>query len=406
MLFYIVLTLFLFNMSLKEYVAMNETLSGTVVVSFFYVVLSSYYIIVNSQYLKSNSHLLNCVLCWLFFLPIVFLTTFLQENVLLESVARVLNFLQWELAFLFFFIASQKEKKDIYVFFFILLAYALSVYIFIQLYYYNQEIVSSDALEKGIRRGVIQSYFLLCMIPFFLYFLYDKKIMYLFWGTTGYLLILSMKRTGFMAFLMSFVIFLYTKTKKIKYHFIIHFFLIVLAILLGYRYSNDIDKYSNNVVDAFMNRFEESSISSSENVRSDYRRLAWYFFLDTPIHRKILGYGYDGYTAYGLTHNSTHNDFLEILINYGLVYFALFLWLIVCLTSFFLYHPSQRDKCIMLISIVILFVISIFSHLLTRPEGFLFLSAYWGYSLGKQNATPLTESQNQALLASPNTSTI
>ena len=402
MLFYLVLTLFTLTVLARQYVTMSETLSGTVVVRFAFISVAVCYIVSNFKYLKIYSTFLSCVLSWIVFLPLVFLSTFIQDIPVLDSFAKLIDFLQWEVVFLFFFIVARKEKKDLQVYVYSILIFALSVVMFYFLYYHFQQFLSERAVELGARQGVIQSYFLLCMLPLLVYLNYEKKVMYLFWGVTFVVLEMSMKRTGFTACLLSLFVFLFFKFRKRKMLFFILMLVAVSSLYYSYETFVVDTSTSEKTYESFFLRFQEGTLESNGAVRSEYRRIAWNFFLDTPIHRKICGYGVDGYTLFGITHTSTHNDYLEILTNYGLIYFVLFLWLLGCLFNSFFKSSSQKDRCAMMMSIVILLLVSMFSHLLTRPEGFLFLCAYWGYSLGKSNPvdSPELSDQPTAVLAS------
>lgn len=94
----------------------------------------------------------------------------------------------------------------------------------------------------------------------------------------------------------------------------------------------------------------------------------------------LFGHGTNSVIQNIAMHKSAHNDFLEVLFDYGIIgaaiYLCLHLMLIVRLWR--LYKNGSQYFVSYLASYIIFFILSMVSHLIIYPTYFAYLSAYWG----------------------------
>ena len=77
---------------------------------------------------------------------------------------------------------------------------------------------------------------------------------------------------------------------------------------------------------------------------------------------------------------SAHNDFLEVLYDYGLICFFMYIYLHFILINriIFLNKTKSPYYYSYLVSYIIFFIMSMVSHLILYPSYFTFLTAFWG----------------------------
>jgi O-antigen ligase len=153
-------------------------------------------------------------------------------------------------------------------------------------------------------------------------------------------------------------------------------FLMTLPILFGTIY----------LTPNFQKRFEKSTIENTEIEDVDYRKLHWKAVLETISKNSLLvgigtgsnrDYLYNKYKEYKLTaayedQYNAHNQFLEITLNYGLIGFLLFLFLLVYLALLFFKSKNSLAASILVVSITFMLTESI----LERHSGIIVFSLF------------------------------
>lgn len=78
---------------------------------------------------------------------------------------------------------------------------------------------------------------------------------------------------------------------------------------------------------------------------------------------------------------SAHNDFLEVLYDYGIIGFIMFIYLHVRVakTTYKLHKHRSSYFIPYMVSFIIFVVMSIVSHLIIYPTYFCCLVAFWAY---------------------------
>ncbi|MEL1134489.1 O-antigen ligase family protein [Desulfitobacterium sp. THU1] len=99
----------------------------------------------------------------------------------------------------------------------------------------------------------------------------------------------------------------------------------------------------------------------------------------------LFGHGYNAVLRYSPFELSAHNDFLEVLFDYGLSGFAFYISFIISL--FRVFNRMYRDKFVLVAqfasSLIIFLVMSTTSHLVIYPTYFIYLAFFWGVSIAQ-----------------------
>ena len=134
--------------------------------------------------------------------------------------------------------------------------------------------------------------------------------------------------------------------------------------------------YSHAGSNVFLELWDE--LTSGGNGRASIYASAWRAFLEANILRQIIGHGFN--TVNQAINIGTHNDFLMVLYNYGMIGFALYLFFWVCLIQGFfqLKRESSTFTLAYEASLIVFFCISMASNVLNTQIQFLLLCMFWG----------------------------
>lgn len=121
-----------------------------------------------------------------------------------------------------------------------------------------------------------------------------------------------------------------------------------------------------------------SELNSGGNGRSDIYASAWNEFLRSDIWGQLFGHGYNWINS--VINIGTHNDFLMVLCNYGIIGFVLYMSFWFCLIQDIL-QLKKIDSDFLLpyeVSIVVFFAVSMGSNVINTQIQFLLLCVLWG----------------------------
>lgn len=217
-------------------------------------------------------------------------------------------------------------------------------------------------------------FFILVLLPTLLTFKKDK-LKYLFLFIVFAACIFSMKRSAIIAAVLSVIIYLFESFKLSKTHIFFKFLSIIIVISACLFSFNII----NESYDGYLtNRFENIEHGSG---RDRIFQDAFNGFLNLPFPENIFGRGYNSVMNDNITGGySAHNDFLEVLYDYGIVGFVLYIsiWLAILRRYRSLAKAKSQMMIPYLISIIIFIILSSVSHLIIYPSYFVCLSMFWG----------------------------
>jgi len=317
-------------------------ISGIFIIFIIYLVYLVALIFLKEEY--SISNLMNIVL-----FPLTFLCSYLM----------VINKIQF-----------LKIKKFQYIFIFIIML----------LYLYTKFFIGHHG---GLMINSI--YYLVLLLPFVL--ICEKKLLrnVMIFAILICVLI-SMKRTAFIAVIGSLILFFVLKREKqlnkksgVKLKNILYIILGIILIYLIYSFISD--KLGFNILD----RFNNNNIDISSG-RFDIYRMVLDDFYISDIFQMFFGHGYNSvvYLTGGL---SAHNDFLEILYDFGIVGLMLYVFIYINLLS--IYKVFKKNRYInseaFLVSIFIFGVMCIASHLIFIPTYVVYLTLFWGLCINDFN---------------------
>ena len=233
----------------------------------------------------------------------------------------------------------------------------------------------------GAKRALASDiYFSLTLFPFSLLIVKNRIIKLLCISGMFLASFLSAKRTAFIGFIISMLLYVMVKeTNKgssIKHIVKLLSSLIILSVIL-FITSDYIDSYFNLGLFERLNQLQEDGGGG----RADIYEQVFTAFKVSPWYQKLFGHGM--FETLNVCGFMAHNDFLEVLYDYGLIAFA-------SIVSFYLalikkgidlakrkseYAPSFVS------SIAIGLLLSMFSYMLVYFTYVTSLSAYWGYVL-------------------------
>ena len=123
--------------------------------------------------------------------------------------------------------------------------------------------------------------------------------------------------------------------------------------------------------------------------RTDIYNLTWSGFLNSNILQEIIGHGFGAVDRE--LHSGTHNDFLMVLYNYGIIGFILYLgfWVTLIKECYFQVMEKKDETVSYIGSFIIFFVMSMASNVLNTQIQFLLLCIFWGLfsTRNKQNVS-------------------
>ena len=99
----------------------------------------------------------------------------------------------------------------------------------------------------------------------------------------------------------------------------------------------------------------------------------------------LFGHGFNSVYSDSVLELSAHNDFLEIIYDYGFVGFIIYISLYVKLFKYYkkmnIYMPEIAGP--FAASIAMALSISMMAHLVINPMLFMFLTMFWGFCIAK-----------------------
>lgn len=225
------------------------------------------------------------------------------------------------------------------------------------------------------------AYYTLFFLPFAL--LSEKKIIK--WGGTVlvlYTLLLCMKRTGFIAFVVGIVIYILVEYRSApkgskKRAFVLLGGLLALTAMYFFIMENTRGTFS--VIDRLL-----STGQTSNEGREDVWPVVVSMIRYSDIIALIFGHGFDTVIENSPLALSAHCDFLEVIYDYGVSGLLLYLTFYKRLWNGFIkmYRQGSELAAPMSFTFVTAFVVSLFSHLIIFPTYFLGFCLFWGLAMG------------------------
>ena len=220
-----------------------------------------------------------------------------------------------------------KENSTIYLIAFTILACALS---YISIY------KTHNVLGERGHFGV--AYYALYLLPLIL--ASDKRwLRIISIIIISIIIISSVKRGGFLALAIGIFVYLYVSRvvskNSLKSSIILYIYLIVVAVFLYFL----IQYIGDDIIERFMDSDDDTGSGRLYIWESLYYRLK-----TQDVILWIFGNGHLATTVYSWENLSAHNDFLEILYNYGLFNLFIYVSFVFSVATYTIHAIRQKSK--------------------------------------------------------------
>jgi O-antigen ligase len=245
-------------------------------------------------------------------------------------------------------------------------------------YYYDNLLLNKTEMDTTTNS---YSEFFLMLLPLLLFvkkpvFRWSMLLVCLFF------LILGAKRGNIIAAVIPLVILLFRVFKESKRSVLT--VVLTIAIVAGVSY---LVYYWVSGNEYFLFRIEQTKEGNSSK-RDELYYAAWHLWYDSDnLFTTIVGYGYGG--TFSKLKMAAHNDWLEILVDYGLVGVFLYLLVYFRFIQQIRITNNKEAKAVLLSAISILFIKSLYSMSFnTSTLPILMISL--GTALGQYNCSKIT----------------
>ena len=195
--------------------------------------------------------------------------------------------------------------------------------------------------------------------------------------------LLSVKRTGFLALSLALVVYFlvnYKVTTQKNRRKLYTFIGGIITIMFLYVFLNYFtQKYDIGILNKFYTMFDDEGSG-----RYDIWRRTWEMIKNSNFVSLIFGHGFNTVYLNSMPQFSAHTDFLEIIYDYGIIGSYLYLRFYLCLIKYYkyLYRIKSKIAAPFASTLCITLVFSAFSHLIIYPTYFIFFCIFWGLVLG------------------------
>ncbi len=230
-------------------------------------------------------------------------------------------------------------------------------------YYHQITLVSIQRNEDDVDFTNNTTVTFLMLLP--MLFLYKNNIQkWIVLAVSMFYIIMGAKRGNIMAAVIPVLLFVYYEFKDTRKSFFKSVGIIIAIVLvsaLAYRWA-----MSN---DYLINRYEQTleGNSSGRDVIYENAWHAWYDSMNFFVY--LFGYGYDGTIHHPLMNGyHAHNDWLEILVDYGLLGVVLYLSIFIAFFGSVLKTKVLNTKLVLLSALFIWFFKTLYSMAFTESS--------------------------------------
>ena len=237
------------------------------------------------------------------------------------------------------------------------------------LYYYKNWTFTNEAGEAHLGTA----YYVLFLLPTIL--CSPKKIIRnLAILLTCIVIISSIKRGGVIALVLGLVAYLFVKEVLLEHKFTKLLYFLVLIIVLFITLIIIDNAMGNMISERMFNLVEDGG--SGRNV---VWKTTWDMICQSNTEQLLFGHGHNAVLLQSPLHLSAHNDFLEVLYDYGIVCFILYILLHIRLIQQIFTSLRIKDERapIMAFTYVIFIILSMISHVIIYPWAAL-IAVSWG----------------------------
>lgn len=343
-------------------------------ISLLIILLISSFYLVKTLFIKTKDYFFKYI--WALFLLINIVGFLFESNfsgIYYSQIRNVITAILPFFPFYYFSLRGDLSRKDLLNLFLLLLPIAILSFFF------NKETLINDRWGDSENVVTNTGYFFVALIPYT--FLWKKNKIF----SMGILMVLlyfiiqSSKRGALIVGAMGLIIFIFyhlyiIKSKKIFQNliFTISGFLIVILFLYN--------TYINN--EFLINRL--AGIDEGGSGRNIIYWNLWNnWYESNSFLRYLFGFGFVSTILYSGTGNLAHNDWLEVLTNFGLIGVVIYIGLFISIISYILFSTASKENKIIMFTIFLMwFCQTLFSMYYTVSTSLLF-SVLIAYLFGK-----------------------
>ena len=334
--------------------------------------IAFYYMLSNIRYILKGSLKIRIFL-WLCYVTISVLL-FSNGKTMLFDLRQVV---MWGSVFFMGYIVA-KDNPEYVVRFRKLIMIFLPVFVFI--FYFISQFRTFGINQDGVIASNNTIYFILMLLPV-LQLAESKKVQLILLALITLCVLYSMKRTAIIATVMCVLAYVYYSWLKHNRDIMKKAMVVLAAGSTAYGLYSMLDG------SYLFSRFESIQEDKGSN-RLDIYSVVWDKIVVSSDSEILFGHGFNAVMRNNASgeNQSAHNDFLEILYDYGLFGLMLYLSIIAAVVRLALRVKRERrfsDLFLpMAMSVFILLIVSMFSHLAIYPMYYIYLTCFWGIVVG------------------------
>ena len=249
------------------------------------------------------------------------------------------------------------------------------------LFFWYYRIVIAYTMESLYTTN--SSYYMLYLMPMFFLFL-KEKYRNLAFIIMLIMIVMSAKRGGMFALVLGFLAYSYTSRISNRKGFIR--FLLLVGVLIDAFIL--MDNYMGGLV---VERYEET-FDDEGHGRLGIWALVWTMIQDSDWQHSLFGHGFGSVTIDNGIGFSAHNDYLEIIYDFGWVGLVLFVVALVAWIVYALRLIKLKSNLapILMMAILILITQCTFSHIVIYIQNFNLFTLFFGALSGMEKRHILT----------------
>lgn len=267
------------------------------------------------------------------------------------------------------------DKKLKMFFIFSLFLSALTLYI-------NRQSALDISLTDNINFVDNTAYTFVALLPYIFLWDKNKKFSFLTLLFIIFLIIQSSKRGAFICGVVFLIIYsLYqfknNQSKRKLQSTIFTLFGITLLLNIFYKF------YQNN--EFLVNRIIKATEGNASGRDIIYTNLLNNWYYSDSLINQLIGFGFVSTIDLSGTGNLAHNDWLELLVNFGLLGVLLYMLILASLFKFSIFSNIPRTYQIIILSIAIIWLLQTLFSMHYTSINSVFNSILVGYCMGQSN---------------------
>jgi len=279
----------------------------------------------------------------------------------------------WPAVYFLFYYFSRSGLSNRVVLFLILL-----LFIEVGIFYL---IINQDKNLNVLNKiaSVNHIYYILLLLPW-LFLVKNKLVINIILFLVVIMTINSAKRGAMLAVLASggfYIYFSYFKGALRSKSFLLTYILGFIFVVVGYMV---FDYYNEKSGGYILNRFENIEEDQGSGRLEIYSEV-WRLIFDSPAENILMGHGHNEVFNNTSFHLSSHNDYLEVFYDYGIIGLTLLIFLLIILLkrTIRLFRKNSEYKIAYLSAFIIFLLMTSISHLILYPTYIIYLAAFLGY---------------------------